>query len=109
MPWVTKYGKRKFEPRLPIPTITPHAPDAPWPDYEGAERINRERAEFWRWWKRHLAEFCELYLACPRVACRRNKVCSGPDAICHDEAEEVLKAMVYPGLKKALRARQTEG
>jgi hypothetical protein len=108
MPWVTRDGTRTFEPRLPIPEITPPDPKAPWPDPEGAETTRRERAECLRWWKRHVAEFYELYLACPHAACRRNKACCGPDAACHDEALTVLKATVYPDLKKALRARPAE-
>lgn len=79
MPWVTKHGERTFEPRLPIPDVTPPDPKAPWPDVEGVERVRRERAAFWTWWKRTLAEYYEFYLACPRAACRRNKACR-PDA-----------------------------
>jgi hypothetical protein len=103
MPWVTKDGERKFEPRLPKPEITPPDPKAPWPDVEGAERLRRERAAFWAWWKRHVAEYCEIYRDCPRAACRRSKACEGPGAPCHDEAFELLKAHVYPEIKKALR------
>jgi hypothetical protein len=108
MPWVTKNGERKFEPRLPKPEITPPDPKAPWPDPEGAERIRRERAAFWKWWKRHLAEYLEIYLYCPRAACRRNRACCGPDANCHDEALELLKATVYPEIRKALSAQPAE-
>ena len=106
MPWVIKNGERKFEPRLPKPEISPPDPKAPWPDVEGAERLLRERAAFWKWWHRQVAEYLEIYLYCPRIACRRNKACL-PDAPCHDEAFEVLKETVYPDLLKALRERPT--
>jgi hypothetical protein len=102
MPWVMKGKTRVFEVRLPRPGITPPDPKAPWPDYEGAERLRRERAAFWKWWKRTVAEYLEIYLYCPRAACRRNKACL-PDAPCHDEAFEVLKAHVYPDFLKKLR------
>ncbi len=104
MPWITKGDKRAFEPRLPIPTITP--PQPPFPNIEGAALLRRQRIEFWLWWKRHLAEFYEIYLYCPRVACKRNKACCGPDANCHEDFAEVIREIIYPEVRKALRARR---
>ena len=101
MPWVTKDGVRKFELRLPIPTIT--HPKPPYPDLAFAESYPREHRARWLWWRRTVVEFYELYRACPRDACRRNNACCGADAECYDAVEGLLKERVYPEFKKALR------
>jgi hypothetical protein len=106
MPWVTRDGTRSFELSQPVPEITP--PKPPFPDLAFAESYPREYRARSLWWKRTIAEFYEIYLCCPRAACRRNKACCGPEANCHDEAFEVLKATVYPDILKALRARPAE-
>ena len=106
MPWIVKDGKREFEARQPIPTITP--PKPPFPDLEFRDRYPREYRARWLWWKRHVAEFYEIYLYCPRVACKRNRACCGPDANCHDEAFDLLKETVYPDIRKAMRERAGE-
>ena len=101
MPWVTKGGERTFEPRLPIPSITPAKP--PFPDLEYAERRPREQRAHVMWWRRHIAEYVELYLDCPRLACRRNKACEGPGVPCHDRWDALLREHVYPLVRKSLR------
>ena len=85
MPWVTRNGERNFEPRPPIPSITPAKP--PFPDLEFRDRYPREQRAHLMWWRRHIAEYVELYLDCPRLACRRNKACEGQDVPCHDQWE----------------------
>jgi hypothetical protein len=101
MPWVTKNGKRKFEPRLPIPEITP--PKPPFPDLEFRDRYPREQRAHLMWWRRHIAEYVELYLDCPRLACRRNKACCGQDVPCHDQWDALLREHVYPLFREGLR------
>ena len=106
MPWVTKNGERKFEPRLPIPDITPAKP--PFPDLEFAERYPREQRAHVMWWRRHIAEYFEFYLDCRRNICRRNKACCGPDAACHDDWGALVREHVYPLVRKGLREQPAE-
>ena len=57
--------------------------------------------------RRRLMEVLGVPKVCARKACRRANACRGPGPECYEVARPILQRHLFPGLRKALKARES--